>query len=228
MSFFKPFLFGGGTWPENADFEKYTVWYIFAPMTKAERTKQQILEATAPLFNKKGFDGATLADLCEATGLTKGALYGNFENKEELAVAAFQFASQKVKAFVSERTAGAATYRDKLLALLNFFSAYVYHPPVPGGCPLLNTAVEADDYHTSLRKAVAAELENSISFMSSLIEKGKRAGEFRPDIRSREYAMLFFSAVEGALMISRVSPTDEAMKLIVKQCRRMIDEISIN
>lgn len=197
-------------------------------MTKAERTKMQILEATAPLFNQKGFDGATLADLCAATGLTKGALYGNFQNKEELAVAAFQFAAQKVKTFVSAKTATATTNREKLLALLSFFSAYVYHPPVPGGCPLLNTAVEADDHHTSLRKAVAAELESSISFMESLIDKGKRAGEFRRDIRSREHAMLFFSAVEGALMIARVSPTDEAMKLIVKQCRRIIDEISIN
>jgi TetR/AcrR family transcriptional regulator, transcriptional repressor for nem operon len=196
-------------------------------MTKAERTRLQILESTAPLFNTKGFDGATLADLCKATGLTKGALYGNFDSKEDLAMAAFCFAMVKVRDLVAEELNGKVTYRDRLLALLAFYSKYVFSPPVPGGCPLLNTAVEADDHHTSLRKAVAAELESTVSFMTSLIDKGKKTGEFRPDIKSREYALLFFCSVEGALMFSRVSPTDEAMKVVVKLCKKLVDQISI-
>jgi TetR/AcrR family transcriptional regulator, transcriptional repressor for nem operon len=213
---------------KKPDFEKYTVWYIFALVTKAERTKQQILEATAPLFNMKGFDGTTLADLCEATQLTKGALYGNFENKEDLAVAAFQYASKRVKSMVASAVDVHVTYKARLLAMLTFFSDYVFNPPLPGGCPLLNTAIEADDYHTSLRQAVAAELESTIRFMTNLIDRGKRAGEFRTDIKSREYAFLFFCSVEGALMFARVSPTDEAMRLVVKQCKQIIDQISNN
>lgn len=195
-------------------------------MSKAERTKQQILEVTAPIFNKKGYDGTTLTDLCDATGLTKGALYGNFESKEELALFAFQFAARKVKSMVGSEVNAKSTYKDKVLAMLTFFSTYVLNPPVPGGCPLLNTAIEADDHHTTLRSAVAVELESTIKFMSDLIDRGKKEGEFRSDIKSREYALLFFCAVEGALMFARVSPTDEAMKVIVKQCKRIVEQIS--
>ncbi len=49
--------------------------------TKSDRTKQFILEKVAPVFNKNGYFGTSMSDITEATGLTKGAIYGNFKNK---------------------------------------------------------------------------------------------------------------------------------------------------
>lgn len=59
--------------------------------TKAERTTQYIIETVAPIFNKYGYVGTSMSHLTEATGLTKGAIYGNFENKEALALASFEY-----------------------------------------------------------------------------------------------------------------------------------------
>ncbi len=58
-------------------------------MSKAERTRQFIVEKTAPLFNAKGYAGTSLSDMTDATGLTKGSIYGNFANKDEVALAVF-------------------------------------------------------------------------------------------------------------------------------------------
>lgn len=110
-------------------------------LSKSEKTKQFILTKTAPLFNTKGFEGTSMADLTSTTGLTKGALYGNFYNKEDLAMEAFKYAVKKVKDLVKTRVDGETTYKKQLRAMLDFFAEYVFHPPVPGGCPLLNTAV---------------------------------------------------------------------------------------
>ena len=55
-------------------------------LTKAERTKQFILETAAPIFNQKGISGANIDDVLSATKLTKGCLYGHFESKEDLAL----------------------------------------------------------------------------------------------------------------------------------------------
>lgn len=196
-------------------------------MTKSERTTRQILEVTAPIFNTKGYEGASLADLCEATGLTKGALYGNFSSKEDLATQAFLHASATVKSKVTEELRPHTSNKKKLIGLLEFYARYVFDPPIAGGCPLLNTAIEADDHRVGLKKVVAQELEGTIRFITLLIEQGKRAGEFKPRVNAREYAFLFFCAVEGALMVSRVSPSDEAMHLVVKKCRQLVNEISL-
>lgn len=196
-------------------------------MSKAERTRQLIIEKTAPLFNQKGYVGTTLSDLTEATGLTKGSLYGNFTDKDEIAREAFLFSVRKVKRMVKNHVDEATTNKKKLVALLEFFAAYVFNPPVAGGCPLLNTAIEADDHYTTIRKYVSRELVETIDFIDSLLKKGVKAGEFKPGIRTREIAYTLFCSVEGALMFARVERSDEPMNIIVKHCKKILDSISV-
>lgn len=196
-------------------------------MTKSERTRLFIVEKTAPLFNQKGFDGTTLSDLTEATGLTKGALYGNFADKDEIAAEAFRHSVKKVKSMMRNHLDGASTYKKQLTRLLEFYAMYVLEPPIIGGCPLLNSAIEVDDHRTSMRKVVAAELVGTIDFIEGLLKKGIRAKEFRNDIKPRQLAYTFFCSVEGALMFSRVEKSREAMDVIVRHCKKLLDEISI-
>ena len=83
-------------------------------MGKAEKTRQIIAEKTAPIFNKKGYSATSLSDLTDATGLTKGALYGNFKDKEEIRMAAFTFAMQEVRTRAQSQIALVKTFKEKL------------------------------------------------------------------------------------------------------------------
>jgi TetR/AcrR family transcriptional repressor of nem operon len=197
-------------------------------VTKGERTRHQIIELTAPLFNTKGYEGTSMADLCAATGLTKGAIYGSFENKEDLSKAAFHYAITQMRWHGSQQLNVKTTYKEKLIAFLEFFTRYVLDPPAKGGCPLLNTAVEADDHRIGMKKIVADELQNSIAHMAYLIDQGKKAGEFKSEMKSRELALFFFCAIEGAIMFSRVSSSEEAMKAVVKNIKDSIDSYSLS
>lgn len=195
-------------------------------MTKADRTRRHIIEKTAPLFNRKGFDGTSLAELTEVTGLTKGALYGNFRDKDEIALEAFKYAIAKVGEMVKQELDGAITCKQQLVALLNFYAKYVFTPPIPGGCPLLNTAIEADDHRTSMRKVVVKELLHAVNFIRDLIKQGIENNEFRSDVEAGELAYTIFCSVEGALMFSRVERSREPMNIIVTHCKRILDQIS--
>ena len=196
-------------------------------MTKAERTRQYIIRKTAPLFNKKGYEATSLSDLIDVTGLTKGALYGNFKDKEEISMEAFKYSMQKVRELVSKEMEGSITYKQQLFALLDFYSNYVFNPPIAGGCPLLNNAVEADDFHTSMRRVVVKELVRTVDFIESLISKGVVAGEFKTEIKSHELAYSFFCSVEGAIVFSRVERSREPMDIVVRHCKSIVEQISI-
>jgi TetR/AcrR family transcriptional repressor of nem operon len=54
-------------------------------MSKGKQTRRKIVEAAAPIFNKRGYEGSSLNDLMEATGLKKGGMHRHFSSKEELA-----------------------------------------------------------------------------------------------------------------------------------------------
>src|ERR1700755_2682335 len=61
-------------------------------MRKGEETRQRIIAAAAPIFNKQGYAGCALSDIMAATGLEKGGIYRHFESKEEIAAEAFDYA----------------------------------------------------------------------------------------------------------------------------------------
>src|SRR6185503_15648150 len=103
-------------------------------MTKAANTRKFIVEKTAPVFNKKGYAGTSLSDMTEATGLTKGSIYGNFSNKDEVALAAFDHNLQKVDAVFTGEMQHCTTYREKLLVYVKVYNDFQAYPFPVGGC----------------------------------------------------------------------------------------------
>src|SRR3954470_8239628 len=110
--------------------------------TKAEKTKQFIVEKTAPIFNRKGFAGTSLNDLTDATGLTKGSIYGNFANKDEVALAVFDYNLSLLRCATHAAMADSTNAVDKLLKMANFYRQEFKKTLARGGCPILNTSVE--------------------------------------------------------------------------------------
>src|SRR5436190_12955917 len=51
---------------------------------KRDRTRSKLLEAARSLIREKGYESATLEDIAERAGMTTGAIYGNFRNRDEL------------------------------------------------------------------------------------------------------------------------------------------------
>lgn len=139
---------------------------------------------------------------------------------------AFRYSMDKVKELVRDHLATSVTYKQRLGALFDFYSLYVFNPPIPGGCPLANMSVEADDHRTSMRRVVVKELTYTLNFIRDLIERGIEAREFRSDIEPREVAYTFFCAIEGALIFSRVERSREPMDLIVRHCNKILEDIS--
>jgi TetR/AcrR family transcriptional regulator, transcriptional repressor for nem operon len=119
-------------------------------MTKGQQTRREIIEKAAPLFNQKGYEGTSLSDLMDATGLQKGGIYRHFDSKEELAAAAFDYSWLKA---ANERLDGVDDSSDSVDRLKKMISNFVELRPelVPGGCPLMNTAIESDDGNPILR-----------------------------------------------------------------------------
>src|SRR5262245_19980490 len=118
-------------------------------MTNGELTRKRIVKAAAPIFNQHGYDGSSLNALMEATGLKKGGIYRHFASKEELAAEAFDCAWEAAWNARLLHVDDRSTAIGKLKQIIaNFVER---RSTVPGGCPVLNTAVDADDGNPRLR-----------------------------------------------------------------------------
>lgn len=174
-------------------------------MSKAEKTRQYIIEKTAPLFNGKGYAGTSLTDLTRATGLTKGSIYGNFGSKDEVALAAFDHNLQQIKDYIREKLAGIDTAPGKLLAYAEAYRNYTRLPFLAYGCPVMNTATEADDTHPLLREKAAAALREWTAYLENIVRTGQHKGEIRPDTSPAAFATVFMALIEGGILLSKAT-----------------------
>ena len=192
-------------------------------MGKAERTREFIVEKTAPLFNRKGYAGTSMSDLTETTGLTKGAIYGNFENKDEVALAAFDYNLLRMVQRVKTEQNNDATALGKLRAYITVYRKGLLNPGLSAGCPIVNTGVEADDTHPGLKKKVSEAVASWHRSISAIIHQGIRSGEIRHDADVPAFAALMIAMIEGGITISKISGDINYLNKSLDQLEKLID-----
>lgn len=174
-----------------------------------------------------------MSDIMEATGLSKGGIYGNFKRegldkngvKDEIAIAAFEHAVQQVYEAIKERTAVIENTLDKLKSVVYFYRERVLNPPVEGGCPIQNTAVESDGMLPVLKEKVQAAIVEWERRIVRTLEKGIEKGEVRPEVDKAEFATLFIGNLEGGILLSRVHQSVKPFEVMSKQLLSMIESL---
>jgi TetR/AcrR family transcriptional repressor of nem operon len=197
--------------------------FIFLIMiSKADRTKQFIIEKIAPIFNQKGYASTSLHDMIVATGLTKGSIYGNFESKDEVALAAFDYNFQCVVTYIRGQMENRTSIIDKLMVYPETYRNYMQLPFLQGGCPVLNTAIEADDMHPGLKTKAANAIQFWRSSMERQLNEGITLGEIKSDININEVCTVIISLIQGAVMQTKVTGNTTALKSGMDYLERLI------
>jgi TetR/AcrR family transcriptional regulator, transcriptional repressor for nem operon len=196
-------------------------------MNKGDLTKERIVAAAAPIFNRSGFAGTSLSDLMAATGLQKGGIYRHFKSKEELAVAAFDPAWDTAW---NIRWLGVDTTVNAVDQLKQFVANYIDRRTglVQGGCPVLNTAVDSDDGNTVLRDHARKALRQWIKRIGGIVSAGILKGEIRKDVDPHRAATVVISILEGALMIVRLQHSEQAFEQVREHLCGFLDSLASN
>jgi len=193
-----------------------------AEMTKGEATRREIIRQAAPIFNQKGFDGAALSDLMRATGLEKGGIYRHFESKQQLAGEAFDYAWKKAVSARLEGVSAIANTVDQLKQIVRNFRDR-REGLVAGGCPLLNTAIDADNGNPALRRKAQQALDGWLARLGAVVEEGKRRGEIRAEAAPSEVAAVIIATLEGSLMLERLQHSDVPLDLAVRRLEEFLE-----
>uniref|UniRef100_B8HR70 Transcriptional regulator, TetR family n=1 Tax=Cyanothece sp. (strain PCC 7425 / ATCC 29141) TaxID=395961 RepID=B8HR70_CYAP4 len=173
-------------------------------MAKAEETRTRIIEQAATLFNQQGYAGASMSDLMRVTGLQKGGIYNHFRSKDDLALAAFDFAVSHLQQKFRQALQGKRHAVERLLAILAVYEHLLADPQLQGGCPLLNTAVESDDTHPLLRERTQRAMDSWQVLLRRIITQGRRRGDLHSSIDPETVTIVLITTIEGAIMLSKL------------------------
>lgn len=171
-------------------------------LTKAEQTTQFIIEKVAPLFNKKGYAATSMADITAATGLTKGAIYGNFENKEAIAIAAFDKSVNDLLKRIGKHQEQSPSPLQKLYLIADFYKTYYDYSKHTGGCPILNIGVNSVQQNTKLIERVQYIIHKTQNNIAKLVLWGIEMGEINPEVDATHFAKQTYTLIQGAVFMS--------------------------
>lgn len=170
--------------------------------SKSELTKAFIIDTVAPIFNKKGYIATSLSDLTEATGLTKGAIYSNFKNKETLAVKVFKYNSKKILLPLSNAVKQAKDTKAQLFAITTYYKSYFDTNRSNGGCPVLNVGIDANNTNPvlfKLAKEVSKRIEQDLEY---IILNGIESKAILSSTNAKLYAKNIYCMIEGAVFMA--------------------------
>lgn len=165
-------------------------------------TSEYILDKVAPIFNRQGYIGTSLSDITNATGLTKGAIYCNFSNKEDLALKAFQLNVRLAIIPLFKLVDATQGSLNKLYAITNYQRSYYDLVKDRGGCPMLRVSVDAK-FNNPLLFAAAQNLSAKFtSGLVNIIQEGILNNEILPDIDAVKSAKIILSQIEGGSLLA--------------------------
>jgi TetR/AcrR family transcriptional repressor of nem operon len=191
-------------------------------LSKGELTRREIVKKAAPIFNRKGYEGTSLSDLMQATGLQKGGIYRHFTSKQQLAGEAFDYTWEKA---ATGRLAGVNDVPNSVQRLKKMIDNFVEKREglVPGGCPLMNTAVESDDGNAHLRARAQKALESWTARLVKIAAEGIARREINARIKPLDLAQLIIGSLEGALLLSRLQNSNAPLRNIQLHLHHHLD-----
>lgn len=181
-------------------------------LSKSDKTSKYIIETVAPIFNQKGYAATSMSDITKATGLTKGAIYGNFKNKETIAIAAFNKNVNNLLKRIANHQNLSKSPLQKLYLITDFYKNYYDYSKELGGCPILNIGVDANHQETSLIEQVRLVINKTQNNISKLIDWGKEIGEIKPEVNSQVFAKRLYSHIQGAVFMTYTMDDDQYIK----------------
>ena len=188
---------------------------------KGDNTRLQIIQAAKTLFTQRGYQGTSIYDLFDLSGISKGAFYHHWKTKEDLALEI----CAEIQASYAKHFFGMLDSTDsprqtieralQVVAELNTHTDYPY-------CRLLAIfSLDAAPTETRLGQTISEMKTRWLAFWHTLVQRAQSAKELRTDLSPEELSVMIVSTLAGfQLIANELSP--ESARHIPETLRRML------
>jgi len=189
---------------------------------KGAVTRDQILDAAGRLIHLQGYHCTSLDDVLRESGVGKGNFYYYFKSKEELGYAIID---RLVRAFLdlTLEPAFADPGADPVAQtheLLDRILDNQRQRNCIGGCPMGNLASELSDVHEGFRQRLAEVFVAWRITMAEAFRRGQATGRLRPECNSEGAAYFIVAALEGAILMSKLTKDIKVMERCVDELKQ--------
>lgn len=190
---------------------------------QTDQTREKLLDAAFCEMHRHGFQAASIANILQDTGLTKGALYHHFPTKHDLGLAVVdEVVYRCLDELIFQRLRASPEPVAALLGLIGEMSERPDAEFIRLGCPLNNLMQEMSPLDEEFKKRLNGILGTWGSIVEDVLRRGQAAGILRADVDCRAAALFVVSAWEGCIGIAKSLQSSEGYGLCMNQLQAYV------
>lgn len=171
---------------------------------KSQETRKRILLAAFNQIYKRGYQGSSINSILKDTGITKGALYHHFENKQELG---YSVLDEVIRETIHGNWIEPLVDTDDPLTILKNIiyesGKKMTEDDVCLGCPLNNLAQEMSPIDEGFKDRISDIYHEWQTTLEAACDRGKAAGNVDNSIDSKEISLLFIASLQGCMGVAK-------------------------
>lgn len=189
-------------------------------------TRRNVIDKSLQIFSVKGYFNASISDILEATGLTKGGFYGHFASKEELWIAAYEQAVEIWKGIVFKGVRDVADPIERIIKTIeNDLRDYIGSEVFAGGCFFFNSLVELSGQSAALSGRILRGFEDFSRLLASWLAEAERKGMIRSGLDVKEIADFLVTSINGAAALYAAGRDPRILRQTVRQLQLYLDHL---
>jgi len=195
---------------------------------KGIQTKQKIINKSLQLFSVKGYYNTSINDILEATGLTKGGLYGHFKSKEDIWYAVYDQAVTIWKDIVFKDIREIDDPLKRIeKALDNDLKNYLGADVFEGGCFFLNMLVELTGQSNTMGNCILKGIIGFSEVITIWLKEAHEKNMLKPGLNFNEIAKFIVVSINGCAALYPSTRDPEIWKLTLRQIKYYINGLKI-
>ena len=176
-------------------------------MSAATSTKEQIIDRAFQLMLQRGLNGFSYRDIAEPMGIKNAAIHYHFPNKMDLVKALIDENHQLLRRSTAQFMAYGGPARPQLEGLFEYtMNQCSCGRPI---CMVGALAIDYDDLDEEIKKANNSFMQDSVNWLTRVMELGREQGEFEFNGDPMSKAMSILAMIQGARQLARVHGMDK-------------------
>ncbi len=184
--------------------------------------ESEVLDSAMLAFWRHGYEGTSMQDLVDATGINRGSIYAAFSSKRELFLRALRHYDRVYRERHLRRVSETHPPRDAIIEAFVSAARVPDDAGRPCGCLLVNSALELSPHDPEVNTLVQQSLRAVERFFLMHIEAARQAGEIAAEVDARATAQALLGLFLGLRVLARSDANPDTIESIVDQARTML------
>ena len=187
-------------------------------------TRDLIIESATKHLYAMGYNRFSFAHVAKDCGITKASIHYHFSTKEELVLAAID------KYIMNTKNVMGTLRKNVDLSSVEKFNAIfdmAHHQMIQMnylGCLAGNLGLEVSETNQAIHNRIQEFMNYKLELFSELIEMGRQAGQFRPEVNASLVSRSILSSLEGGMVTTKISKSPDLLEAALNVCRNVINK----